>query len=690
MTGEPSTRGRARAIAVAGLVALTLLAFADVRHHAFIDYDDTFYVTRNPRVQRGVTLENLGWAVTSMEAGYWHPLTWWSHMLDCELFGLDAGRHHTTSLVLHAAAAIALFAALDLMTGALWRSAFVAALFAVHPQHVESVAYIAERKDVLSGLFFMLTLVAYARYARRPSMGRYALVVTAFVLGLMAKPMVVTLPFVLLLLDVWPLRRIGFAPAERTGLGQVLLEKAPLLVLAFVVSSMTARGAAAIGALAGLEGIPLGARLENAVLGYATYLGKTFWPARLACFYPYPQAFDPMYVAVTATGLVALSVAAVFAFRRWPYVTVGWFWYVGTLLPVIGIVQVGQHAMADRYTYLPLVGIFVAITWLVADEAGKAASGRYAMAIVAALVLVACVVTTRLEVARWQSSMTLFEHALAVTERNHVAHNNLGQAYQQAHRPEEARQQLEAALAIAPDYVDARNNLALALRDLGRNDEALAALREVIRRKPTDVAAHFNLGETLMKIGDLPGAVAELQRVVELEPQHAGAAMRLAAGLRLAGRPEEAVAYARRAVALRPDGEAECYLADALADLGELDEAVAHYERAVALRPEFPDVHYNFGTTLARRGDMPRAIVELRAAVDVAPDHVEAWNNLGKALGAAAKWDEAVAAYGEAIRIQPDFVTALANRAQAYERLGKPDLAVADRARAADLDPRLR
>ncbi len=669
-----------------GLVVLTALAFAPARLHEFILYDDTVYVTENPRVQQGVTPANLWWALTTLDAGYWHPLTWWSHMLDCELFGLAAGGHHVTSVVLHAVAAVLLFAALDAMTGALYASGFVAALFALHPLHVESVAYIAERKDVLSGVFWMLTLLAYARYVRAPSRGRYAAVVGAFVLGLMAKPMVVTLPFVLLLLDYWPLRRVSIPVRDGALLRRVVAEKIPMLVLAVVASVTTTGAASGIGAVADLETMPLGRRLANAVIAYVTYLSKTVWPANLACFYPYPASFDPVVVALAATALVVVSVAAVLLARRLPYVAVGWFWYLGTLVPVIGLVQVGQHAMADRYTYLPLVGPFIAITW--AARAGLAGTrrGRSVLAGAAALVLGACVVTTRAELAHWRDSVALFEHAIAVTERNHVAHNNLGIAYRNAGRPDEARAQFEAALAIVPDYLDARNNYGLALRDANRDAEALATFREVLRRVPGYAEAQLNLGETLVKLRDWPAAAAELQTAVDLRPDHAPSHVRLGAALRALGKLDEAVVHERRALELSPDSpEAECFLADALAELGRTDEALQHYRRAIALQPEYADAHYNLGTTLARSGQIDAALGHFEAAVRLAPDHVEAHNNLGRAFAAKGRHDEAIAEYSEAIRLMPDFAIGLANRANAYEQVGKLDLAAADRARAAEL-----
>ncbi len=670
----------------AALAIVTVVAFAAVRSHEFILYDDAFYVTENARVQQGLTAANLWWGLTALEAGYWHPLTWWSHMLDCEIFGLAAGWHHVTSLVLHVLAAVLLFFALDAMTGALAASAFVAGLFAVHPLHVESVAYIAQRKDVLSGVFWMLTLLAYARYARAPSAARYAAVFGAFVLGLMAKPMVVTLPFVLLLLDVWPLRRVSIPPRDGAQLRRVLMEKLPLLALAALVAVVTTQAATRIGAVADLELVPFGHRVANAVLAYATYLGKTVWPASLACFYPYPKRFDTASVACAAVVLLGLTAVALASSRRRPYVTVGWLWYVGTLVPVIGLIQVGQHAMADRYTYVSLIGPFVAVTWYACELVGTDAGRRRALVVLGMLVIALCVVRARAEVAHWRDSLALFEHALAVTEGSTVVHNNLGLAYRDAKRFDDALGQFDAALRIVPTNIDALNHRGLALRDLGRTADAAASLREAIRLAPGEPAAYFNLGETLIQAGDWRGAVGPLEQVIARDPNHAGAHLQLGAASRRLGRLEEATAHARRALVLRPGWpEAEGYLADALGELGRLDEAISHYRNAIAAKPDFVDAHYNLGTVLARRGRIEEAIQEFRAALTLAPDYAEAHNNLGRAFATQGRHAEAIRAYSEAIRLRPDFAVAFANRARSYEAIGQPDLAAGGRGRAATL-----
>ncbi len=585
-----------------------------------------------------------------------------------------------------------LFLALHAMTAAPWRSGVVAALFAVHPLHVESVAYVAERKDVLSGCFWMLTMLAYARYAKAPSIGRYGLVGCAFALGLAAKSMLVTLPFVLLLLDLWPLGRLAPRAGEgvATTARRLVVEKMPLVGLAVLVSMVTFAAQQGGGSVAPLEDIPLGSRVANALLAYVGYVGKMLWPLHLSCFYPYPQSFDPGAVALAAVALLAASVAALALVRRRPYVAVGWFWYLGTLVPVIGLVQVGEQAMADRYTYLPLIGLFILITWGAYDLLGRFRRGSAALAAAALLVIALCAARTRVEASHWRNSIALFEHALQETAGNHVAHNNLGLALRAAGRKAEAMPHFAAAIAASPRNASAHNHLGLALRDQGRVPEAVASFRESIRLAPDYVAPHFNLGETLLASGDAGEAEAELRETVRLDPTHAGAHLQLGALLRASGRAAEAVALERRAVALRPDSaEAHGYLADSLAEAGRLEEAIAHYREALRLQPGDGDARYNLGNALARRGDLDGAIEQYRRAIALAPGHAEAHNNLGRALAMQGKVDEALAQYDEALRLAPTLAPAYYNRGTAYQRLGQSERAAADIARARELGMRV-
>jgi hypothetical protein len=437
----------------AALALLTLAAYLPTLHNGFVNLDDGFYVTGNPQVREGITRASAAWALTANVANNWHPLTLLSHQLDCQLFGLDPAGHHATSLLLHLANTLLLFAVLRGMTGAVWRSAIVAALFAIHPAHVESVAWVAERKDVLSALFWILAMAAWMGYARRPSLGRYLLVALTMVLGLMAKPMVVTLPFALLLLDVWPL--------ERRGLGwkRLIAEKLPLLALSAAASLVTLRYQRT--SLAPLDLVPWSLRIANAAVSYAAYLGKLLLPRNLAVFYPIPLAIPVWQVAGAAALLAGLTALAVWKARRAPWLLIGWLWFLGTLVPVIGLVQVGRQAMADRYTYLPSIGLFVAIVWEIAALAGKR---RAILATAAAAIVALLAAGTWKQAGTWHDSVALYRHALAVTRGNYVSHVGLAKALVAKRDWKGAAEQYRAALALRPGLTEARAGLAAVLR----------------------------------------------------------------------------------------------------------------------------------------------------------------------------------------------------------------------------------
>jgi len=527
----------------AALAILTLIVFAPVRDAGFINYDDDRYVTENVHVRQGLTLEGLRWAWTTGHAANWHPLTWFSHMLDCELFGMDAGDHHLTSLVLHVINALLLFVVLDRMTGAAWRSAWVAAIFAIHPLHVESVAWVAERKDVLSTLFGLAALWAYARYARQPGLASYVTVFVLLALGLMAKPMLVSLPFLLLLLDAWPLARFGRQPWPR-----LVVEKLPLFGLGALSAAVTFAVQRSGGAMGSFEQYPLSARIPNAVIACATYLRKAIWPDDLAVFYPHPgSAFSHWQLGASAAVILAISVAALRWRRPHPALWTGWLWYLISLVPVLGLVQVGEQAMADRYTYVPLIGCLVALAWLVPDFGDRSAA-RGSVAVLASLAVVALAVTARVQVGQWRDSTTLFRHALEVTRNNYIAHNSLGVALSRAGREDEAARHFREALRLSPRNADAHYNLALSLVEEGRLDEALAHFQSATRSRPDFVKAHYNYGTLLAERGQWGEAVIHLSKVVELEPGHAEAHYNLGVALYFQGeiaRAREQIELAR-------------------------------------------------------------------------------------------------------------------------------------------------
>jgi tetratricopeptide (TPR) repeat protein len=528
--GAPAPRAWWLALAT---FALAVALYWPALGHDFVRYDDPDYVLNNPHVLAGLTAPGFAWAMTSFEASNWHPLTWLSHMLDCQLVGVAPGGHHRTSVLLHAANVTLLFLVLLAMTGALWRSAFVAALFAVHPLNVESVAWVAERKNVLCTLFGLLAIAAYLRYVRQPGPGRLALVAAALALGLMAKPMLVTLPLLLLLLDYWPLAR--WAPGRPAW--PLLREKLPLLALSAASALVTL--AAQRPALRAVDEAPFDARVANAVVAYGKYVALTLWPARLAFFYPHAwSALAPESIAAASVFLLAVT-AAVFRLRRTaPHLAVGWLWYLASLVPVIGLVQVGAQAMADRYAYIPAIGLFVAIVWGVADVAGRWPGGRRVAGALGLCAILALAVASRRQLAYWQDSFTLAEHAVAVTTDNYVAQTNLGAAYVMQRRWAEAIPHLEAALAIAPHYPPAFPLLGLALANVGRTDEALRAL-EAVPITTYDPGMLSDLGEALYRRAP-QAAIVYLRRAVAGDPRLVRARVSLGAALLVTGDVGEA------------------------------------------------------------------------------------------------------------------------------------------------------
>jgi protein O-mannosyl-transferase len=617
------------------LASVTLGAFWPVLSNDFIKLDDRQYVVENPHVVSGLTWGNVRWAFQAGYASNWHPLTWLSHMVDVQLFGLKPGWHHLVNLVLHIANTLLLFLVLQRMTGARWRGAFVAALFAVHPLHVESVGWVSERKDVLSAFFFMLTLWAYCRYAQlsrtsniqrptsniepgkkargawraavgasspRPSppdeererTGRarlyYGLALAFFALGLMSKPMLVTLPFVLLLLDFWPLGRsteFGMRDAESAKAGSgsarvrcwagLVAEKAPFFLLA-ALSSVATFLAQAKGHNVS-TGLPLGSRAANAVASYWKYLGKTVWPADLAVFYPHPDIryplshqWDGWAIGLAALLLAAISAAAVFCLKRQPWFATGWFWYFGTLVPVIGLVQVGGQGMADRYTYIPLVGVFICVVWGAADLCAGWRLGRAGLATAAVLIVAACMVATQQQVRYWRSNLTLFEHALAVTTDNAVAEYHVGTEFEEQHKYEEAMAHFRAALKYDPSYVDAYCSLGFTLYAVGKVDEAFEQYQTAIKLKPWHAQARVSLGAILWMRGQRNEAMEQYAEALRLRPDLAMAHYNMGIALSASGRLSAAAAHLSEAVRLKPDyPEARRLLTEVLAKQRKLD-----------------------------------------------------------------------------------------------------------------------
>jgi hypothetical protein len=499
-----------RSIAL-GLAVCTLLVYYQVQGFDFVNLDDYDYVLNNPNVRYGISLEGIVRAFTQPYAFNWHPLTWISHMVDAELFGLNPGAHHLSSLLFHLANTLLLFHLLRRLTHALWRSALVAALFAFHPLHVESVAWISERKDVLSTLFFLLAILAYLRYTERPDRKRYLLTLLVFALGLMAKPMVVTLPFVLLLLDLWPLRRRDRSPA---GLG---MEKIPFLLLSAASSVLTL--AIHLGGGSVVSASPLGVRLINALFSYVLYLLRTFWPAHLSCYYPHPEeALGIWHLGGSILLLGMIAAAAIATFRKAPFLLVGWLWFLGTLVPVIGLVQTGGQGSADRYTYIPLIGLFLAVSWGGSALFDRIKAGVVWRSIIAGAALFALALVSWIQIGYWKDSFTLFERELAVSDRKQYAHFHLGNAYSYHRQPGRAIFHYAEAVRLDPRYGDARYNLAATLTEVGDLTEAKNHYRLLLQQEPFHLKALNNLGILLLSEGKEDEALIYLKRALEVNP----------------------------------------------------------------------------------------------------------------------------------------------------------------------------
>jgi protein O-mannosyl-transferase len=655
--------GRGRAVAIAAvLFAATLAVYAPVRHHGFVNFDDPLYVTDNPMVADGLSRRGLSRAFTTSHAGNWHPLTWLSHMLDVEVHGLRPGGHHVTSVILHAASAVLLFAFFVRTTGALGRSAFVAGLFALHPLHVESVAWVSERKDVLSGLFFFLTLLAYAAYARAPSLGRYAAVAALYAAGLMAKPMLVTLPFVLLLLDHWPLGRA----APRSAWPALVREKVPLFVLAAASSLVTLAVQQQAGAVKALDVLPLGRRLANAALASIEYVRMAVWPARLAVLYPYPPPASVAAVVAAVVVLAAVTALTVRSRRRHPWLAVGWSWYVVMLVPVIGIVQVGSQPYADRYTYLPLVGLFVVLAWGV-PALWTAGPYREALPVTSAVVVLAVgAAATRAQLAHWRTSVALWRHAVEVAPPNARAEANLGHALAGEGQTGEAIVHYEAALRLDPSVSEAHNNLGLALVDEGRVEDAIAHYAEALRLRPDYAEAHGNLGAALLREGRSEEAARHLARAVALAPGLAAAHNNLGAAQARLGRFDEAIGSFEEALRLRPGyEEARGNLAlahnargAALADRGRPQDAIAAYQEALRVRPDLADARVNLAHALAGQGKGDEALREILEAARLLPGDADVHYDAAVLLAGQGRTAEAAAHLETALRLDPGHAAA--------------------------------
>jgi len=587
------------------IVAITIV-YWQVINFDFVGYDDEMYITANRHVQTGLTVNEFQWAFTTYYGGNWHPLTWLSHMLDCEIYGLSPMGHHLTNLLLHLANTLLLFFILQKMTGTLWRSAFVAALFALHPLHVESVAWVAERKDVLSAFWGMLSLLAYQHYVKQPRIFNYMLIIFFLSLGLMAKPMLVTLPFVFLLLDFWPLKRCQWR-TERLREGEeesapiggdifrLIWEKVPFFILVIISSILTFMAESSTGAVKSLETFSFKVRVANAFVSYVSYVVKAVWPRNLSAFYPHPGNTLPAWQPIGAAFLIiGVSFLAIRKLRQYPYIAVGLFWYLGTLIPVIGFVQIGKQAMADRYTYIPLIGFFIMVAWGASDIFKKRRYRKNLLFLASGITLSALMICTWFQIRHWQNSKVLFENALRVTQNNSVAHYGLGIALSEQGKLDEAILHYSKALQIDPRYDRVYNHFAIAMARKGNIKEAIVLLRQGLKIDPNHARAHYNLANLLFS-------------------------------------------------------------------QGKLDEAVSHYIKALRINPEYADAHYNLGSLLTKKKQFNEALIHLAETIKINPEYASAYNDIGLILIQKGEVQQAGMFFSKAIQIDPEFDEARRN-----------------------------
>ena len=617
------------------LILTILVAYWQVKDFNFVGFDDELYITENSHTQAGLTIEGSVWAFTTFHTGNWHPLTWLSHMLDCELYGLNPMGHHWTSLQIHLINTLLLFFILQYMTGALWRSAFVAALFALHPLHVESVAWVAERKDVLSTFFGMLTILAYIRYVKKRNFFRYSLIFILLSLGLMAKPMLVTMPFVLLLLDFWPLERLKYYSNSQSSnfqslnLSRLFLEKVPLFIPVAISSVLTILAQKNAGALYTFEALPFMTRVANALISYNIYLIKTIWPQNLAIFYPHSFGMLSLwYVFLAAFAIAGISFFSIRSFKQHPYVAVGWFWYLGTLIPVIGLIQVGAQGMADRYTYIPLIGLFIMLAWGISDLLKKWHYRKTVLAVCAIILLFTFSTRSYFQIRHWENSAAVFKNAIQTTKNNWLAYRELGLALMRDGKLEQAVFYYKKALKIRPNYLTAFDNLGMTLHQLGRFEEALFYYSKALKIYPKDAGIHNNTANVLTALGKL----------------------------------EEAIKHYKKAILITPDfAEPHYNLANILVIQKEFDEAIFHYESAIKNDSEYSNAHYNLGCILLRQKKIKEALTHFTEVIKINPDYKQAYNQIGIILLQRGKIKKAEKFFSKAVQIDPGYKEATNN-----------------------------
>ena len=649
------------------LGVLILVVYWKVQYHEFVNYDDGRYITENKHI-KDFSKENFIWAFTQSHSANWHPVTWLSHMLDIQLYGLNPRGHHLTSLALHIANSLLLFLVFARMTGSIWRSCFVASLFAFHPINIESVAWASERKSVLSTFFWLLTTWTYINYVQKRNLARYSMVVLFFALGLMSKPMLVTLPFVFLLLDYWPLKRFEITNLKRIFSGgtqsqiknkkkllNLIFEKIPLLLLVVGSCIVTIFAQKSWGAVVSIDIVPLATRISNALVSYLEYLGKMVWPKGFSVFYPYPVDASYMWKGL-ASGFVitAISIAILRLIKKAPYLFVGWFWYLGTLIPVIGLVQVGQQAMADRYAYVPLIGIFIIIAWGLPNLLQNFSFRNKLLSILTGIFFSVLITLTSVQLQYWKNSVKLFEHAIEVTHKKYPSfvgiYNNLGVVLNEQMKFEEARSHFKNAVKLQPAYSEAHNNLGNSLSGLSRFREANIHYKEALRLNPDYPEAHTNFANSLESISKNASMLTHKKNV------------------------DLAIFHYKKAIQLKPEfPEAHFNLGVTFDKWGYSGQGIRHLNESIKLKPDFMQAHLALGNILIQKKDFKMAAYHYKTSIKLDPNSAAAHNGLGSVLGGQGILDQAIVHFNTAIKINPDYVKAHQNLGKALSILGQSE-----------------
>ena len=682
--------------------------YLQVKDHQFINLDDDLYVTENKHVLTGLSIENMKWAFNFSEKDrtYWHPFTWVSHMMDVQLWGLNAGRHHLTNLFFHIMNAVLLFLVLRGITGAVWKSAFVASVFALHPVNVETVAWVAERKNLLSTFFWFLVMLTYLRYTIRPNLMRYLLMVACFIMGLLAKPMLVTMPFVLLLLDYWPLGRINLGQSSSGGSikhgnseiftlpgflkSVVIIEKIPLILISIVFTYIPVLTLKYAETTVSFEKVPMGLRVTNALVSYIVYMEEALFPHRFAFYYPFPKVIPVWQPLGALIVLVIISVMVLFSCRRRPYLLIGWLWYVGTLVPVIGLMQAGiWPAFADRWTYVPLIGIYVMVTWGVAELVEKMRSKEIVLAALGGAVLCFLAIFTWVQTGYWKNNITLYSHALGVTKDNYVAHFNLAAALCKRGDFQGGNYHFSEVLKINPEFVPAHGGLGATLAKMGKYEEAIKQFNEVLKIDPNNVNAHYGLGFSLEQMGKYDEAIKEFSEVLKIDPNNADSYIEFATILTGKGRNDEAIKNYNKAFKNRPGYiKALVTLGNLMLSKGNYDEAVRYYLEIIDRYPHQAVVYNILGSAYINEGNLKKAIEYFQKSLREKPDYAPAVANLQTAQMNLVNFEKLLPQIQDAIKANPQNPILYTKLGDVNRLMGKYDKAAAQYQKALSIQPK--